>query len=155
MNYKRNEYPVNEPVFPNLENCGLEIEEAIDREFEDIHGNYRRNQLKREKLPTITKEWTNKWMYMMFKYATDVDEDRRICKECFPPGAEAQLERDENSFTKGHLVIREQFSVQDFDTLHIQCAMNKLIRIRDNIQEGIDKFESIVNNLQSKGVTIR
>jgi hypothetical protein len=80
----------------------------------------------------------------MFKYATDVDEDRRICKECFPPGAEAQLVRDENSFTKG-----------DFDTLHIQCAMNKLIRIRDDIQEGIDKFESIVNNLQNKGVTIR
>ena len=92
---------------------------------------------------------------MMLKYATDVDEDKRICKECFPPGAEAQLVRDENSFTKGQLVIREQFSLQDFDTLHIECAMNKLIRIRDEIQEGIDKFESIVNNLQNKGVTIR
>jgi hypothetical protein len=79
MNYKRNEYPVNEPIFPNLENCGLDIEEAIDREFEEHHESYRRNQLKREKLPTMTKEWTNKWMYMMFKYATDVDEDRRIC----------------------------------------------------------------------------
>lgn len=153
MNYKRNEYPVNEPVFPNLENCGLDIEEKV-AEHIPITGR-ERWVLKKELLPTITKEWTNKWMYMMFKYATDVDENKRICKECFPPGAEAQLVKDENSFTKGQLVIREQFSLQDFDTLHIQCAMNKLIRIRDEIQEGIDKFESIVNNLQSKGVTIR
>ena len=153
MNYKRNEYPVNEPVFPNLENCGLDIEEKVAEQL-PITGK-QRWVLKKELLPTITKEWTNKWMYMMLKYATDVDEDKRICKECFPPGAEAQLVRDENSFTKGQLVIREQFSLQDFETLHIECAMNKLIRIRDEIQEGIDKFESIVNNLQNKGVTIR
>jgi len=151
MNYKRNEYPVNEPVFPNLENCGLDIEEKV---AEQLTGR-ERWALKKELLPTITNEWTNKWMYMMLKYATDVDEDKRICKECFPPGAEAQLVRDENSFTKGQLVIREQFSLQDFDTLHIQCAMNKLIRIRSEIQEGIDNFETIVNNLQNKGVTIR
>jgi len=141
MNYKRNEYPVNEPVFPNLENCGLDIEEKV---AEQLTGR-ERWALKKELLPTITNEWTNKWMYMMLKYATDVDEHKRICKEC----------GGKNSFTKDQLVIREQFSLQDFNTLHIQCAMNKLIRIRSEIQEGIDNFETIVNNLQNKGVTIR
>jgi len=141
MNYKRNEYPVNEPVFPNLENCGLDIEEKV---AEQLTGR-ERWALKKELLPTITNEWTNKWMYMMLKYATDVDEHKRICKEC----------GGKNNFTKDQLVIREQFSLQDFNTLHIQCAMNKLIRIRSEIQEGIDNFETIVNNLQNKGVTIR
>lgn len=155
MTYKRNEYPVNEPVFPNLENCGLEIEEAMEREFTNNHGNYNLHMLKKEKLPTMTKEWTNKWMFMMFQYATDVDENKRICQECYPPGTDEQLIRNEDRFTKGQLVIREQFSLQDFNTLHVECAMRKIIKIRNEMNEGINRFEMILNELQHKGIEIR
>lgn len=103
MTHKRDEYPINEPVFPNLDNCGLEIEEAVDREFGEHMGNYRRSHFVKEKLPTMTKEWTNRWMYMTFKYATDVDENKRVCQECYPPGTDEELIKNEDRFTKGHL----------------------------------------------------
>jgi len=155
LTYKRDEYPINEPVFPNLENCGLEIEEAVERKHGLQHRNYSRWVLKKELLPTMTKEWTNRWMYMTFKYATDVDANKRVCQECYPPGTDEELIRNEDRFTKGQLVIREQFSLQDFNTLHVECAMRKIVRIRNDINEGLNNYESILNALQNKGIEIR
>jgi len=155
MKYNRNEYPINEPIFPNLENCGLDIEEAVQRDVVTNHGNTSAFTLKRNHLPMITKEWTNKWMYMMFQYATDVDANKRVCQECYPPGTDEQLIRNEDRFTKGQVVIREQFSLQDFNTLHIACAINKLARIRNEVDEGLNRFSKIVSELQHKGIEIR
>tara|TARA_R110002096_G_scaffold126943_1_gene274322 strand:- start:160 stop:648 length:489 start_codon:yes stop_codon:yes gene_type:complete len=49
-------------------------------------------------------------------------------------------------FSVGQNVIREQFSAQTFNTLHIRCALLKLDKIKNELAEGVDQLEYIIRN---------
>ena len=44
-------------------------------------------------------------------------------------------------FTVGQNIIREQFSAQTFNTLHIRCALIKLEKIKSELEEGVVQLE--------------
>ena len=49
-------------------------------------------------------------------------------------------------FTVGQNIIREQFSAQTFNTLHIRCALIKLEKIKSELEEGVVQLEDTLIN---------
>ena len=49
-------------------------------------------------------------------------------------------------FAVGQNVIREQMSAQTFNTLHIQCALIKLNKIKGEFEEGVVQLEDTLIN---------
>mgnify|MGYP007122470419 FL=1 len=54
-----------------------------------------------------------------------------------------------NVFAVGQNVIREQFSVTTFNTLHIRCALIKLDKIKSEFEEGVVQLE---HTMRSEGM---
>ena len=52
-------------------------------------------------------------------------------------------------FAVGQNVIREQFSAQTFNTLHIRCALIKLDKIKSELEEGVVQLE---HTMRSEGM---
>ena len=73
------------------------------------------------------------WEHLRTQKATAVDEDHGCtwCKEKGHP-----MEQGYMHFHKGDLVAREHFSAQDFTTLHLTCALEKLNILRDELDKG-------------------
>ena len=86
----------------------------------------------------LADDW---WEYLRIQKATAVDEDHGCtwCKEKGHPMEQGYLH-----FHKGDLVAREHFSAQDFTTLHLTCALEKLNIIRDELDKGVRKLSSII-----------
>jgi len=49
-----------------------------------------------------------------------------------------------NRFHKGDVVIREQHTMTGFETLHVDCAQEKLAAIRESITRGEDRLHSLI-----------
>jgi hypothetical protein len=136
----RNNYPINEPIFPHWNNLGVEKDNEFDRDmpYED---NWK---ARRDMQDLITQDWA-RWRFMEFKIATYTDEKKK-CEWCIKKFQDQHMEPIQIDielirFRKGEPVIREQVSVQNFKTLHIECAREKIQSLKDNIDKSIEKME--------------
>jgi hypothetical protein len=127
----RSIYPINEPVFPHWANLGIE-KETEHREFMNNNPSSSVWDSYNHSTDLININFA-RWRYMEIKIATKVDQDKRECGWC-----------KNNPFMKGDIVIREQVSQQDFDTLHPACAQQKLLAIKENLLNGIDKLDQMI-----------
>ena len=159
--YERNNYPIYEPVFLNWNNIGAEAEEKVisQKRDEGRDDTYIGWADKKEHLDLLLKDWYG-WAYMEVRFATNTDEGRQ-CKWCrqklvqyevnttsenrvvsttlnLPEGIEI------NKFKKGDVVIREQQSKTGFETLHVDCAQEKLAAIKESIAKGEDRLHSLI-----------
>jgi len=153
----RNNYPIYEPVFKNWNNIGAESEAKIiaeQRAEGEVDYAYIRWQDKKEYLDILRKNYN--WMYMEVRFATKADEERE-CKWCREKLDQYEVIADKygrttppddyieiNEFRKGDVVIREQTTTTGFDTLHIDCAQEKLAAIRESIARGEDTLHSLI-----------
>ena len=128
----RNNYPINEPIFPHWSNLGARLEAEADRQWEDDEKQHGRWHYRQQYESPVSKDWS-RWKYMEFRYATDVDAKKRICEWC-----------NENPFRKNDIVIREQVSQQDFNTLHVECAKKKLESIRESFNEALKNMDDMI-----------
>ena len=128
----RNNYPINEPVFPHWSNLGARLEAEADRDWEKDDRQHGKWHYRQRHESAVSKDWS-RWKYMEFRYATDVDAKKRICEWC-----------NENPFRKNDIVIREQVSQQDFNTLHVQCAREKLESIRESFNEALKNMDDMI-----------
>mgnify|MGYP001576420692 FL=1 len=128
----RNNYPINEPIFPHWSNLGARLEAEADRHWEGGGRQHGRWHYRQQYESAVSKDWS-RWKYMEFRYATDVDAKKRICEWC-----------NENPFRKNDIVIREQVSQQDFNTLHVQCAKKKLESIRESFNEALKNMDDMI-----------
>ena len=128
----RNNYPINEPIFPHWSNLGARLEAEADRQWEEDDRQHGKWHYRQQYESAVSKDWS-RWKYMEFRYATDVDAKKRICEWC-----------NENPFRKNDIVIREQVSQQDFNTLHVQCAREKLESIRESFNEALRNMDNMI-----------
>ena len=128
----RNNYPVNEPVFPHWSNLGARLEAEADRDWEKDDRQHGKWHYRQHHESAVSKDWS-RWKYMEFRYATDVDAKKKICEWC-----------NENPFRKNDIVIREQVSQQDFSTLHVECARKKLELIRESFKEALENMDDMI-----------
>ena len=158
----RNNYPLYEPVFQNWNNVGAKAEEIIKAKYraKGKDDSYIFWQDKQEYLDMICTGFYG-WTHMEIRTATKTDEERQ-CKWCrqklvqyevnttnengritstilnLPEGIEI------NKFKKGDVVIREQMSGTGFETLHVDCAQEKLAAIKESIEKGEDKLHGLI-----------
>jgi len=147
-----NNYPINEPIFPHWHNLGSEKELEME-EWRVRHPTYNTWREKENKGDIINKEY-GRWRYMEFRIATDTDANSRMCRECKVP-VEGSREVDGQPtewnhapgrhFVKGQIVIREQVSAQDFNTMHLDCAQQKVMEIKDSVTRALDRMEHMIN----------
>jgi len=160
--YERNNYPIYEPVFLNWNNVGAEAEEKIvsqkrDEGRDDTYVGWRDKQKYQD---LLFNDWYG-WLFMEVRLATNTDEGRQ-CKWCrqklvqyevnttnehgritsttlnLPEGMEI------NKFKKGNVVIREQKTKTGFETLHVDCAQEKLAAIKESITRGEDRLHDLI-----------
>jgi len=156
----RNNYPIYEPVFKNWRNIGVESEEQIiarKREAGDAE-TYIGWRDKKQYLDILCKDYN--WMYMEVRLATNTDENRE-CKWCRQKLAQYEVHTTNdrgyvtttfnppegmeiNKFHKGDVVIREQHTMTGFETLHVDCATEKLAAIKENIARGEDRLHNLI-----------
>ena len=148
----RNNYPINEPIFPHWGNLGSEKELEM-AEWSSEHPTYTTWREKEAKGDIINKEYA-RWRYMEIRIATDTDAKSRMCTECRVPvegGREFEgqpttwTHATGGNFVKGEIVVREQVSQQDFQTMHMDCAYQKITKIRDSVIRGLDRMEHLMN----------
>jgi hypothetical protein len=142
----RNDYPINEPIFPHWGNLGSEKELEM-AEWLSEHPTYPTWREKEARGDIINKEYA-RWRYMEIRIATDTDAKSRMCTECRVPveGMEARWNHATGrQFVKGQIVIREQVSAQDFNTMHLDCAQQKVMEIKDSITRALDRMEHMIN----------
>ena len=128
----RDNYPINEPIFPHWSNLGARLEAEADRHWEDDEKQHGRWHYHQQYESPVSKDWS-RWKYMEFRYATDVDAKKRICEWC-----------NENPFRKNDIVIREQVSQQDFNTLHVESKKKKLESIRESFNEALKNMDDMI-----------
>jgi len=150
----RNNYPINEPIFPHWMNVGAKFEDVIAENHDiqkDDNGNlpYIPWKWKEEFSNLLTKD-NGRWRYMEIKIATKADEDRE-CKRCKENHEEA-YKKNPKPFKKGTVVIREQFSQQDFTTLHPQCSIQKINKIKEELNTASDRLMRLI--YESAGIII-
>ena len=147
------EYPIKEPMFPHVSNMGREGYQAYQAEVDEIDSDSeqtsrerydRKSAAQKRQLSRVNVDW-GRWKYMEVRYATQVDQDSRRCEWC-SSGEDTDVFE---SFTKGNVVIREQFSNQDFKTLHMQCAVDKIEAIKRDIRAGQEKLVEIIRIVSS------
>ena len=129
-NFNRTNYPLNEPIFPNWYNFGS----AID---EEVEANRNMTWTQKTKLQDMVNVGWAQWRFMQIQLATSVDEHKRQCQWCLDKGV---MVGELAPFEKDTIVIREQYSDRKFETLHIQCAIEKLQAIRENVEAGQEKL---------------
>ena len=56
------------------------------------------------------------------------------------------------TFNVGEHVVREQFSAQTFNTLHVMCAVRKLHEIQSQLSEGIENLMESTHHLIDEGI---
>ena len=141
------DYPVKEPLFPHYSNMGRDATLDYEQERDSIDEkdltsaqNYDQKQDARKRnISRINLDW-GRWKYMEVRYATQVDQDSRTCEWCLEEHPNSEVE----SFRKGNIVVREQFSNQDFKTLHMICAVDKIESLKTSLQLGQDKLLEII-----------
>ena len=153
----RNNYPIYEPVFKNWRNIGAESEEQIitsKREAGDTE-TYIGWRDKKQYLDILCKDYN--WMYMEVRLATNTDENRE-CKWCKQKLDQYEVIEDKygrttsnppegmeiNKFHKGDVVIREQMTANGFDTLHIDCAQEKLAAVKESVTKGEETLRNLI-----------
>jgi hypothetical protein len=127
--FNRDSYPLNEPIFPNWYNFGAEIEET--------DGYREMNWRQKSKLQDIINTGWAEWRFMQIQLATSIDEHKRQCQWCL---GKSVMVGELVPFVKDTIVIREQYSSKKFNTLHLQCAIEKLQAIKENIEAGQEKL---------------
>ena len=80
------------------------------------------------------------WSYTRVLKATAADQKKR-CEECIYGKQEIG-----ESFEKGDTVVREQTSQCTWQTMHLECSLSKLLKIRDEIDKGISEFKTIMRD---------
>ena len=150
----KNNYPINEPIFPHWGNLGSEKESEMAEGGDYYNTTWRQKEAKGD---IINKEHA-KWRYMEIRVATDTDFNSRICQECKVP-VEGSREFEgqptewthspRGRFVKGQMVVREQVSSQDFNTLHLECAHQKITKIKDSVLRALDRMEHMINTCES------
>ena len=157
-----NNYPINEPIFPHWGNLGSEKESEM-AEWQLEHPTYGDWREKEAKGDIINKEYA-KWRFMEIRVATDTDAQSRICQECKVPVEGARefegqptewTHAPRGHFVKGQIVVREQVSVQDFNTLHLECAHQKLSKIEDSVTRGLKNLEHMINTCVNMNIETR
>jgi len=153
----RNNYPIYEPVFKNWRNIGAESEEQIitsKREAGDTE-TYIGWRDKKQYLDILSKDYN--WIYMEVRLATNTDENRE-CKWCKQKLDQYEVIEDKygrttsnppegmeiNKFHKGDVVIREQMTANGFDTLHIDCAQEKLAAVKESVTKGEETLRNLI-----------
>ena len=140
--------------------CSAESEEQIitsKREAGDTE-TYIGWRDKKQYLDILSKDYN--WIYMEVRLATNTDENRE-CKWCRQKLAQYEVHTTNdrgyvtttfnppegmeiNRFHKGDVVIREQHTMTGFETLHVDCAQEKLAAIRESITRGEDRLHSLI-----------
>ena len=146
----RNNYPINEPIFPHWSNLGARLEAKADRQFEEegLRLNEGRWHYYQQYQSPISKDWS-RWKYMEFRYATDIDAKKRTCEWCHDKlekqgWTEAEIVSQVVPFRKNDIVIREQVSQQDFKTLHVECAREKLESLKECFDKALEDMDEMI-----------
>jgi hypothetical protein len=159
----RNNYPLYEPVFQNWNNVGAEAEEIIKAKYraKGKDDSYIFWSDKREYLDMICTDYHFDWAHMEIRTATKTDEGRQ-CKWCRQKLVQYEVKNTNeygifvnttldlpegmeiNKFKKGDIVIREQMSKTGFETLHVDCAQEKLAAVKESIKKGEDKLHRLI-----------
>jgi len=105
------------------------------------------------------------WIKMRLQKATTADEQRRCgYDKCDDPitieNKKEFNDRNNNggfwgkriTFNIGMHVVREQFSAQTFNTLHVMCAVRKLHEIQSQLSEGIENLMESTHHLIDEGI---
>jgi hypothetical protein len=144
INRDRTRYPINEPIFPHWSNMGAVLDEEMaedqaKREREGDTAYVPRWKWMESKSDLIQKDF-GRWRYMEMRFATPTDATKRKCMWCENKdnGQETIL------FHKNDIVVREHVSQSDFTSLHPQCALEKLIAVKENMEKGIEKLEGMI-----------
>ena len=111
----------------------------------------------------LISKWA--WVKMRLQKATAADE-RHSCgyDDCDDPiTIENKKDYEQNlqyeSLTKrttfhiGMHVVREQWSAQTFNTLHVMCAVRKLHRVQLEMEEGIHALTESAQELINNGIS--
>jgi len=132
----RDNYPINEPVFPHWGNIGMILDAEVDLENLDTP----RWRALESKSDIIMKDYA-RWRYMEMRYATEADTPaKRKCMWC-----EKKLEALRHEpIRKNNIIIREMVSQGDFQPLHLDCALEKLNEIKESLAKGIEKLEGMI-----------
>ena len=82
-----------------------------------------------------------KWCrHKLAQYEVHTMNDRGYVTTTFNPPDDMEI----NKFHKGDVVIREQTTMTGFETLHVDCAQEKLTAIRESITRGEDRLHSLI-----------
>lgn len=145
----RDNYPVNEPIFPHWNNLGARLEAEADALWEN-DGMTRAKWVYRQGVKTslVSKDWS-RWKHMEFRYATDIDAKKRTCEWCYDKldsmgKQKAEIDKEIIPFRKNDIVIREQFSNQDFRTLHVECAREKLNAVKKDFDKALENMDEMM-----------
>ena len=144
----RNNYPINEPIFPHWSNLGARLEAEADRQWNDEDRSSGKWYYYQQHQSPISKDWS-RWRYMEFRYATEIDVRKRTCEWCHDKLEERGLTEAEIipeiiPFRKNDIVIREQVSQQDFKTLHVECAREKLEFIKECFNKALEDMDEMI-----------
>ena len=115
----------------------------------------------------LISKWA--WVKMRLQKATAADERHRCgyddCDDPITIENKKALEhfrkgkvgdetlRKRTTFHIGMHVIREQWSAQTFNTLHVMCAIRKLHRVQLEMEEGIHALTESAQELINKGIS--
>ena len=115
----------------------------------------------------LISEWA--WVKMRLQKATSADSKKKCdYDECDDPitienkRRYDEFNRNSNcqvkwerliTFHVGEHVVREQWSGQTFNTLHIMCAIRKLHRIQLEMEEGIHALTESTQKLINEGIS--
>ena len=143
--YNRTHYPINEPVFPHWQNIGMVLDNETIAENEqrafDGDTTYRPRWRELESKSDIVMKDYSRWRYMVMRHATEADtEPKRKCMWC--ENKIEALRRD--PIRKKNIIIREMVNQGDFNSMHPDCALEKLNMIKESIEKGIEKLEGMI-----------
>lgn len=129
------------PVFPNYVNTGevfaRENHAVILSKLLDVSNNAwsnyvfaRRNMLDN----SVYNNWDNEWRHMELRYAVETDIGQ--CTWC---------KSEDNPILRKEIIVREQKTCNTFNSLHKYCALDKLIKLKSEIEIGIERLETMIN----------
>jgi hypothetical protein len=128
------------PVFPNYVNVGEvythENWTMIEAWMDGKGNNWRDWHDARDRLlkNSVTNNWNTEWRHMELRYAVKTDIGK--CKWC---------KKEYMPIVKKEIIVREQITHTTFNSLHKHCALNKLIKLKDEITIGIDRLENMID----------